>query len=168
MDKTEQSQSGVPLGGALWCAGDLPSALKAHPLIGTTLRNSHQITLHTTLTSKTSPLFPILGKPKFEPGMEAAELTSLREAGRDCAIKFINGGKWPTLAELSNPTGIYRLTFWKALQLHHFLHSLPDPHNFTRDLTLFEALCTEDTPLAHILSQTYSLLNTTMQRLNRI
>lgn len=65
----EQAQSSVPLGGALWCFRDLPRELKSYPLIGITLRNSHQSTLHTNLTSENSPLFPILGNPKLEPGL---------------------------------------------------------------------------------------------------
>lgn len=150
----EQSQSGIPLGGALWCFNDLPHGLQSHPLIGTTLRKRHQISFHTTLTSKNSPLFPILGKPKFEPGLSSAEFSSLRDSGRDYAAKFICGGKWPTISDLSNPAGVYHLPFWKGVQLHHFLHSLPDPQNFTREQTSFEALCSEDTPLAHIPSQT--------------
>lgn len=154
----EQSQSSIPLGGALWCYGDLSHGLKSHPLIGTTLRNSHQIAFHASLTSKNSPLFPTLGNPKFDPGLRSAEFSSLRDSGRDCAAKFVSGGKWPTISDLSNPAGVYHLPFWKAVQLHHFLHSLPDPQDFTREQMPFEALCSEDTPLAHILSQTYMLL----------
>lgn len=43
-----------------------------------------------------------------------------------------------SLAELTDMSGNYRLPFWKATQLHHFLHSIPAPYTFSRPQTTFE------------------------------
>lgn len=56
------------------------------------------------------------------------------------------------------PTGAFRLPFWSALQLHHFLHSLQTPGRFDRRLSTFEEYCSEDGVLTQVLSKTYSLL----------
>lgn len=155
----EQSQTHIPLKGALRCYSDLPSRMRSHPLIGTTLKHSHQIALQTSLTSKKSPLFPILGHPNFAPGLQLTDYTTLRDSGRDHVDKITNGERWPSITDLTNPAGDYHLPFWKAAQLHHFLHSLPGPQVFARQQTLFEDLCTGEGPIAHILSQTYFLVN---------
>lgn len=160
----EQSQTHILLKGTLWCYDDLPSGLKAHPLIGTTLRHSHLITSQKSLAFKTSPLFPILVHLNFEPGLHPAEYPTLRSSDCDHAAKFVINRKWPSILELTEATGNFQLPFWKAAQLHHFLHSIPDPQDFTRQLTTFEDLCLGIDPLAHILSQTYSLLNTPKEK----
>lgn len=156
----EQSQTYIPLKSALWCYGDLPTELKSHPLMGTTLRHSHLVSIHTSLTSKNSPLFPILGHPNFELGLHRTAYPTLRISVYDHAAKFIVEGKWPSILELTDQTGTFQLPFWRAVQLHDFLHSLPRPQEFARQQTSFEDLCSGTDLLAHILSQTYTLLNT--------
>lgn len=56
--------------------------------------------------------------------------------------------------------GNYRLSFWKAVQLQDSLHSIPDPQNFSRQLTTFEEYCSRTELRSQILSKMYSLLNT--------
>lgn len=70
------------------------------------------------------------------------------------------GDRWPTIAELTDPAGHYRLAFWNAAQVKHFLQTTPDPQAYTRQLTTFEEYCsgTEET-LPQVLSKTYMLLN---------
>lgn len=128
--------------------------IKAFFAIGTTLRHSHQIAFHSLLTSKKSPLFPILGNPNFDPGLHSAEYSTLRDSGSDHASKFISEGKWPSISDLSNPAGTYHLPLWKEVQLHHYLHSLSRPQDFGREQASFEDLCSGEGPLTHILSQT--------------
>lgn len=56
--------------------------------------------------------------------------------------------------------GPFRLDFWRALQLSHFLKTLPPPGNFDQTLTTYETYCSEEGALPHILSATYQLLIT--------
>lgn len=57
-------------------------------------------------------------------------------------------------------TGLFRLTFWRALQLHHFLCSLPYPQGFGRQQTTFEEYCSDEGTLPQVLSKSYSSLIT--------
>lgn len=156
----EQSQTHIPLKGTLWCYNSLPSDLKSHPLIGTTLRHSSRTVFHSSLTTRNSPLFPILGHPSFSPGLHPSEYSTLRDSGCDHAAKFVSRGKWPSIVDLTEAAGPFQLPFWEAAQIHHFLHSIPNPQDFSRQLTTFEDLCSETGPISHMLSQTYTLLNT--------
>lgn len=56
--------------------------------------------------------------------------------------------------------GPYRLTIWRALQLHHYLQSLPNPQGVSRNLTTFEEYCSDGGTLPQVLSKTYNLLIT--------
>lgn len=154
----EQALSDIPLKSALWCYDSLSPSLKSHPLLGTTLRHGSQVTMHSSLTSSNSPLFLILGHPNFTPGLHSVEFDILRGSGADHAAKFVIAGRWPTLSELTEVTGKYQLPFWKAVQLHHFLRSIPGPQAFSRPLTTFEEYCTGTEPLVKTLSKMYSLL----------
>lgn len=58
----------------------------------------------------------------------------------------------------------FRLTFWNAAQLHHFLQTIPNPQTYTRSLTTFEEYCSETEPLPQVLSKMYALLNTPPQQ----
>lgn len=158
--RIEQAQTDIPLKSAFWCYDLLPSGLKTHPLLGTTLRYSSQVSIQYSLTSNNSPLYPILGNPNFAPGIHSIEFDSLRRSGFDHAAKFVTDGRWPTVPELTNATGMYQLPFWKAVKVHHFLHSIPNPQDFSRQLTTFEEYCTGNEPLAKTLSKMYMLLNT--------
>lgn len=70
-----------------------------------------------------------------------------------------------SLHSLMSPTGPFCLDIWKALQLHHFLNSLPSTHNFNRHLTTlrsstpytFESLTT-DCPVKQSGRLTWTLL----------
>lgn len=65
----EQSQTDVPMKGALWCLDKLASTLKANPLIGNTLCICSSTVFSASLSTRDSPLFPILGNPAFTPGL---------------------------------------------------------------------------------------------------
>lgn len=53
----------------------------------------------------------------------------------------------------------FKLSLWTALQLQHFLNTLPNPQGFNRPLTSFEAYCSKEGSLPQALSKTYALLN---------
>lgn len=116
--------------------------------------------MQTSLTSGKSLLTPILGHPKFTSGLQTTEYTTLRNTGLEYASKFVTAGQWPSISELTATTGNYQLSFWKVAQLHHFLHSVPDPQDFSRQLTTFEEYCAGTELLSQILPKMYSLLNT--------
>lgn len=61
----EQAQTRVKLKGALWCYDRLPSKLKSHPILGTTLQVGSLTVFKASLTTRESPLFPVLGNPAF-------------------------------------------------------------------------------------------------------
>lgn len=82
----------------------------------------------------------------------------MSDAGRFQASHFLMSEGWPPVTTLTNPSCQFNLDFWRALQLHHFLHSLPSPTNFHQPLTTLEEYCTEDGILPHVLSITYKLL----------
>lgn len=88
--------------------------------------------------SRDSPLLPILGNHQFPPGLQCSEFKTLRHSGIDHASRFMVALRWPSITELMNTLGPFQLPFWNALQLHHFLHSIPNPLSFTRQLTTFE------------------------------
>lgn len=153
----EQSQSHIPLGEQ--CGATVTSHIDwnlTHSLVPLWRIAPKLLFIH--LSRRKILLFSILGNTKFGPGLSPTEFPSLRESGIDHAARFVLAGKWPFISDLCNSVGNYHLPFWKAVQLHNFLHSLPDPQDFAREQTPFESLCAEDTPLAHILSQTYSML----------
>lgn len=49
--------------------------------------------------------------------------------------------------------------FRSGMQLHHFLHSIANPSQFSRSLTTFEDYCLDEGVLPQVLSKTYALLN---------
>lgn len=63
------------------------------------------------------------------------------------------------ITELIAPMGPYRLAFWNAAQIHHFLQATPDPQAYVRQWTTFEEYCTGMEPLPQVLSKMYALLN---------
>lgn len=71
--QSEQSQTNIPLKSALWCYDSLPQELKSHSLIRTILLHSSQASLLASLTTKNSPLSPILGHPQFSSGLQPAK-----------------------------------------------------------------------------------------------
>lgn len=156
----EQTQSIIPLNRLPWCHNSLPRMLKNHPLIGVTSRICASLFTHAKLTSCNSPLRPILGTPDFTPGYLDPVFRSLRERGYSQSSHFSANGRWPTVEELMNPVGQYCLDFWRALQLKHYLSTLPAPEGTEQTLMTFEALCTEEGTLPHALSVTYHLLTT--------
>lgn len=68
------------------------------------------------------------------------------------------------MMELMNTSGPYQFPYWSAAQLHNFLHSIPNPQSFTRQLSTFEEYCSGIDPLPQILSKTYTLLNTPLEQ----
>lgn len=152
----EQAQTVVPLKGTVWCSTDLPNTLKSHPLIGATIQLGSKAITSNLLSTAESPLFPILGNPAFPPGVGRSVFLSLSQADRDPASHFLEGDHWPSLPSLMDEHGRFQLSFWSAIQLHHFLHSLADPSHYNRTLTEY---CGENGTLPQVLSKTYALLN---------
>lgn len=95
----------------------------------------------------------------FTPGLQDTVFWRLAEAGFYQASHFSLGGRWKTSAELTEPTGPYHLDFLRALQLSHFLKSIPPPSNVQLLIT-FEDICSTRGVLPHTLSLTYALLHT--------
>lgn len=69
------------------------------------------------------PLYPILGNPRFSPGVQDVVFRGLSGAGLYQASHFSTGGRWKTISELTYPLGLFRLDFLRARQLSHFLKS---------------------------------------------
>lgn len=84
----EQVQMDIPLNGALWCYNHLPPALTSHPLLGTTLRICSWVCMQTSLSTRGSPLFPILGNPQISPGLRPHMFRILHQSGHDQAANF--------------------------------------------------------------------------------
>lgn len=156
----EQSLTTIPLGGTPWCYQSLPIELKRHPLIGNTARICAKLISNPNISSRNSPLYPIIGHPLFTPGLQDRVFQKLGETGIHMASHFSSGGRWRTYEELSDPLGRFRLDFMRTLQLGHFLHSIPPPTDVDQGLTTLEELCTDTGTLPHTLSLMYSLLNT--------
>lgn len=158
--KIEQSQCEVPLRRAVWCFGDLSSALKKHPTLGPTLRICSRICSTTLLSSVNSPLYPIVGNPRFPPGLQEGPFRKLSDSQCFQASHFIQiaTGTWPSLPELTSSNDRFCLDFWSAAQLRHFLNTLPPPDRFQRTLTPLEQLCEGTGPCSHLISQMYALL----------
>ena len=155
----EQDQTEIPLNRAPWCAPSLPADVKRHPLIGNTTRVCARLISQTPLSSNNSPLCPILGHPQFIPGIRDLAFRDLVEAGFHQASHFSSGGRWNTIAELSDPTGPFRLDFLRSHQLNHFLRSLTPPATNPQPLTPLEDLCNSSGTTTHTLSVAYSLIN---------
>lgn len=79
----------------------------------------------------------------------------LCQAGRYQASHLLATDYWPSIEALREDSGPFRLTFWKALQLHQYLHSLLNPQGFCRNMTTFEEYCSDG---GTVLSKTYNLL----------
>lgn len=70
---------------------------------------------------------------------------------------------WPSIPSLMDPFGPFSLNFWRALQLHHFLHPLPVPWEFGCRLTTLEEYCSDEGVLPQVLSKMYNLLITPLE-----
>lgn len=127
------------------------------------MHSSYLTHLHTSLTTKTSPLTPILGNPKFFPGLSSSQFQTLRRSNCVLASQFVQQNKWPSISELMDPVGPFKLLFWNAARIHHFLQTFPNPQSYTRPLTTFEECCKDTEPLPQTLYKMYSLLNTPPQ-----
>lgn len=112
-----------------------------------------------SLSSSNSPLRPVIDHPQFEPSLHDRSFHKLRELGLYQPSHYGTRGRWRTHAELTDPSGLYKLDFLRALQLSHFLGGLPPPpHESQQPLTTLEELCTELGAIPHTLSLTYAML----------
>lgn len=64
-----------------------------------------------------------------------------------------------SLSELTNRAAPSHLDFLRALQLGHFLKSMPHPRDPGQPLMTFEEYCSDMETLPHTLLLTYNLLN---------
>lgn len=156
--RLEQSQSNISLIRAPWCYPSISNDMKNHPLVGLTVQICSSLFSKFSLTSIHSPLYPILGNPAFPPGIQDSVFYSLRQDGYFQASHFIIQGNWPSLSELMDETGLFKLDCWRALQLTHFLWSLPSPDKFGQNLTRYETYCSGEGVLPHALSAVYLLI----------
>lgn len=156
----KQAQSVTPLHRAPWCYSALPMTIKRHPLIGTTTKVCSHLISQTSIPSRNFPLLPILGNPQFEPGLHNIIFRGLSDAGLFQASHFSALERWKTIAELTDTAGPFRLDFFRALQLCHFLSHLPPPSDPSQPLITLEGYCTETGVLPHILSHLHSVNHT--------
>lgn len=136
----EQNHSTTPLNRAHWCYMTLPAETKLSPLIGNTTRVCAQLVSQASVSSPNSPLFLILENPWFSPGIHDAVFRRLSETSLHQASHFSSGGRWKIIVELSDPTGPFRLDFWRSRQLGHFIHSLQPPDAADHPFTTLEEL----------------------------
>lgn len=129
-------------------------------MIGCTISLCARLFSQTTLSHNNSPLRPILGNPRFTLGMSDSKFHALKLLGLHQASLFSTTGRWRTLTELTDLTGQYKLDFLRALQLHHFLHTMTPPNITDRPFTTLEEICTETGTILHTLSLMYKLLIT--------
>lgn len=59
---------------------------------------------------------------------------------------------WLSVSELAHRDGPFRLQLWQALQVHHFLSSIPCPQTPQTSLSPFETLFTQEGAIRHQLS----------------
>lgn len=154
----EQAQSVVPLPRAPWCYVSLPTNVKWHSFIGPTTRIYTYLLTRDSFSSRKLPLVPILGNPLFTPGLCNATFQNLIRSGYFQASHFWTTGRWLSILELTDPEGPFRLDFLRALQLRHFLKSVPPPSKSGQPLTTLEECCWDTGVLPHTLSLTYNLL----------
>lgn len=107
----EQDQSAIPLQRAPWCHLTLPMSIKRHPLIGNTTNICSHLISQSSSPSRSSPLFPIIGNPQFEPGLHDMTFQGLAEAGHFQTSHFSSQGRWKTISQLTDPTGPFCLDF---------------------------------------------------------
>lgn len=128
----EQSQTDIPLKAIVGPNTIGHPTLKAHPLIGNTLCICSRAVFPTNLSTPYSPLFPILGNLAFTPGMGTYNFPALLREGLSQALHFLSTNDWPSIMALTGQSGQIKIPFWKASQLHNFLHSLQNPQRFNR------------------------------------
>lgn len=110
------------------------------------------------ITPETSPLYPILGNALFPPGIDDAAFRHLRNIGCIQVSNYIKEGTRLTIPELMEQEGTFRLKFWNALQITHFLSTLPALRQYIRSFNVFEKFCSEAGLMAHTLAANYRLL----------
>lgn len=68
--RIEQNAVDIPLAGLPWLGGNTPQSARSHPTIGPTVRLSRSTFSNPAISSLPSPLTPVIGNPKFTPGLE--------------------------------------------------------------------------------------------------
>lgn len=121
--RLEQAQSRELLLRAPWCFRDLPSMTKSHPTIRPTLRICNNLFAKGKLSSRDSPLVPVLGNPQFILGLRKGSFDLLIKQGLYQALHFLRAGCRPTVQELTDRNGPFQLDFWQVVQQSHFLHT---------------------------------------------
>lgn len=153
--QVEKLFSEIPLESLPWYQLDMPPRVLAHPTVGETWRVCSKAFRDLSIAPFSSPLTPIIGNPAFGPGLIYPRFRDLRHDEMFQARHFIVNGHWVSRQQILDGREYAGLSLWQKLQLAHFISSLPSPDAFRRPLTSFELLCQEQSPLRHVVSQTY-------------
>lgn len=153
----EYTLAGTRLESLPWCHKPMPNRIIKHPTVGETWQTACKVFRDFLVAPLPSPLTPIVGNPAFAPGLDDPRFLQLLEVERSQARHFIDG-QWKNRQQITEDPALAGLSFWQKIQLTHFIGSLPTPELFEIQLTTFELLCVEQTPLRHAISLTYQLL----------
>lgn len=154
----EQEMAWVPLAGLPWVGKQLDSHITTHPLLCPTLDEMEIFSRLSTLTNFPSPMTPIIGHPRFLPGLSDPAFTGQAPKRLLHASQFLRPTGWiPTGSLVSGQTPI-TLDSWRARQLSRFLGSLPKHVSFSWQLHSLEELCLVDGPICSSLSRSYKTL----------
>lgn len=154
----EHTLTGVQLDSLPWCHKPLPNQILNHPTVGETWQITRKAFRDFLVARLPSPLTPIVGNPAFNPGLNDPRFLDLKTVERSQVRHFLINGQWKNRQHIMEDPALAGLSFWQKIQLTHFIGSLPSLVAFRRQLTSFELLSLEQSPLRHAISLTYQLL----------
>lgn len=141
-----------------WCQSNIPCRILDYHTVGETWRIAQKAYRDFSVAPTPSLLTPVVGNPAFSPGLSDPRFQDLKETERSQVRHFLTNGQWMTRQHIMDDPSLAGLSFWKKLQLAHFLAMLPSPEPYRRSLTSFKLLCLEQSPTHHVVYQTYQLL----------
>lgn len=141
-----------------WCQTNLPSQVLDHPRVGETWQTAQKAFCDHSVVPTPSPLTPVIGNPAFSPGLSDPRFQDLKEVGRSQLRHFISNGKWMSRENIMEDPLLGVLSFWQKLQLANFIGSQSSPTPFSRTLTTFELLCSEQELVRRMVLLAYQLL----------
>lgn len=114
------------------------------PLMSPLNRNNalYRLTRHQTILSLLFglPTAPYCRKPTILLCLCPNTFRNLRQSCITRSSYFLTNGRWPSIEELMSESGPCQLPFLLALQLRHFLDTLPNTQSFGRPLTLTQGI----------------------------